>query len=518
MQLAEFRNEPLSDFKGNPAYHRRMEYALDEVRNELGREYDLVISGERVSTADKIRSYNPSHPDQIVGIFSKADASLADRAVLAAADAFKSWSRTPVEKRVELLLRTATVLRERKYDFEARLVYEVGKTWPEADAEVAEAIDFAEFYAREMLRLAGSQPLPPVPGEKKYLCYLPLGVGIVIPPWNFPLAILAGLTLASIVTGNTVVLKPSSDAPSIACKFFEAMEEVGLPPGVVNFLACPGRTVGDGLVSHPRTRFVAFTGSKEVGLHINKQAARTSPGQIGIKRVIAEMGGKNAIIVDSDANLDEAVEGVMASAFGYQGQKCSACSRVIVATPVYGIFLEKLLQRLEQITVGPAERPENYMGPVINAQAKKSILEYIEVGKKEGRLVTGGAAPGEGYFIRPTVIVDVPPTARIAQEEIFGPVLAAIVAENYEQALAIANNTEYGLTGAVYTRDRRKLEKAAEEFFVGNLYFNRKCTGALVGSHPFGGFNMSGTDSKAGGHDYLLLFTQAKAVSENILI
>jgi 1-pyrroline-5-carboxylate dehydrogenase len=451
-------------------------------------------------------------------VLSKADASLADRAILAADDAFKSWSRTPVEKRVELLLRTARILRERKYYFEARLVYEVGKTWPEADAEVAEAIDFAEFYAREMLRLAGPQPLPPIPGERNYLRYLPLGVGIVIPPWNFPLAILAGLTLASIVTGNTVVLKPSSDAPSIACKFLEAMEEAGLPPGVINFLPCPGRTVGDVLVDHPRTRFVAFTGSKEVGLHINKRAARTAPGQIGIKRVIAEMGGKNAIIVDSDANLDEAVEGVLASAFGYQGQKCSACSRVIMTTTVYGIFLDKLLHRLEQITVGPAERPENYMGPVINAQAKKSILEYIEVGKKEGRLVTGGAVPGGGYFIRPTVIVDVPPTARIAQEEIFGPVLAAIVAENYDQALAIANNTEYGLTGAVYTRDRHKLEKAAEEFFVGNLYFNRKCTGAVVGSHPFGGFNMSGTDSKAGGHDYLLLFTQAKAVSENILI
>ena len=518
MQLPEFRNEPLSDFKGNPAYRRRMEYALDEVRDELGHEYDLVIGGERVSTTDKLRSYNPSHPNQIVGVLSKADASLADRAILAADDAFKSWSRTPVEKRVELLLRTARILRERKYYFEARLVYEVGKTWPEADAEAAEAIDFAEFYAREMLRLAGPQPLPPIPGERNYLRYLPLGVGIVIPPWNFPLAILAGLTLASIVTGNTVVLKPSSDAPSIACKFLEAMEEAGLPPGVINFLPCPGRTVGDVLVDHPRTRFVAFTGSKEVGLHINKRAARTAPGQIGIKRVIAEMGGKNAIIVDSDANLDEAVEGVLASAFGYQGQKCSACSRVIMTTTVYGIFLDKLLHRLEQITVGPAERPENYMGPVINAQAKKSILEYIEVGKKEGRLVTGGAVPGGGYFIRPTVIVDVPPTARIAQEEIFGPVLAAIVAENYDQALAIANNTEYGLTGAVYTRDRHKLEKAAEEFFVGNLYFNRKCTGAVVGSHPFGGFNMSGTDSKAGGHDYLLLFTQAKAVSENILI
>jgi 1-pyrroline-5-carboxylate dehydrogenase len=516
MQLPEFRNEPLSDFKGNPSYRRRMEYALDEVRDELGREYALVIGGERIGTTDKFRSYNPSYPGQIVGVFSQADAALAERAILAADDAFKSWSCTTVERRVELLLRTAKLLRERKYYFEARLVYEVGKTWPEADADVAEAIDFAEFYAREMLRLGGPQPLPPVPGERNYLRYLPLGVGIVIPPWNFPLAILAGMTLASIVAGNTVVLKPSSDAPTIACKFFETLEEAGLPPGVVNFLPGPGRTVGDVLVDHPRTRFVAFTGSKEVGLHINERAARTSPRQIGIKRVIAEMGGKNAIIVDSEADLEEAVEGVLASAFGYQGQKCSACSRAIVSFTVYGIFLKKLLRRVEQITVGPAERPENYMGPVINAQAKKSILEYIEVGKKEGRLLAGGEAPGDGYFIRPTVFVDVPPTARIAQEEIFGPVLAVIVAENFDEALAIANNTEYGLTGSVYTQDRHKLEKAAEEFHVGNLYFNRKSTGALVGGHPFGGFNMSGTDSKAGGHDYLLLFTQAKAVSETI--
>jgi 1-pyrroline-5-carboxylate dehydrogenase len=516
MQLSEFRNEPLNDFKGNPSDRRRMEYALDEVRDELGRGHDLVIGGERVSTTDKFRSYNPSYPDQVVGVFSQADAALADRAIRAADDAFPSWSRTPVETRVELLLRTAKMLRDRKYYFAARLVYEVGKTWPEADADVAEAIDFAEYYAREMLRLAGPDPLTPVPGERNYLRYLPLGVGIVIPPWNFPLAILAGMTLASIVTGNTVVLKPSSDAPGIACKFFEAMEEAGLPPGVVNLLPGAGKTVGDALVGHPRVRFVAFTGSKEVGLHINERAARTAPGQIGIKRVIAEMGGKNAIIVDSEADLEQAVEGVLASAFGYQGQKCSACSRAIVLSTVYGVFLDKLLYRVEQIMVGPAERPENYMGPVINAQAKKSILEYIEVGKKEGRLLAGGEAPGEGYFIRPTVIVDVPPTARIAQEEIFGPVLAVMPAENFDQALAIANNTEYGLTGSVYTQDRHKLMKAAEEFFVGNLYFNRKCTGALVGGHPFGGFNMSGTDSKAGGYDYLLLFTQAKAVSETV--
>ncbi len=516
MALPEFKNEPLSDFK-SPAHRRRMEYALDEIREELGREYPLVIGGERINTPDKLHSYNPSHPEQVVGIFSKADAALADGAVNAAAEAFKTWSRTPAQKRVDLLLKTSKILLDRKYYYEARLVYEVGKTWPEADADVAEAIDFIEFYARAMLRLAGPQPLTPVAGEKNHLRYIPLGVGIVIPPWNFPLAILVGMTMAAVVTGNTVVMKPSSDAPAIAYKFFEALEEAGMPPGVVNFLPAPGGVVGDVLVGHPRTRFVAFTGSKDVGLHINELAAKTAPGQIWVKRVIAEMGGKDSIVVDSDVNLDEAVDGVVASAFGYQGQKCSACSRAIVVGQVYDEFLKKLRERVEKITVGPSEQPDNYMGPVINARARKSILEYIEVGKKEGRLITGGGEqPGGGHFIPPTVIADVSPKARIAQEEIFGPVLAVIRAENFDSAMAIANNTDYGLTGAVYTRDRRKLENATEEFFVGNLYLNRKCTGALVGAHPFGGFNMSGTDSKAGGNDYLLLFTQAKTVSEKL--
>ncbi len=518
MPLPEFKNEPLSDFKNNLAHRRRMQYALDEIREELGREHDLVIGGERIKTPDKLCSYNPSHPDQVVGVFSQANAALADRAVLGAEEAFKTWSRTPVQKRVDLLLKTSKILLDRKYYYEARLVYEVGKTWPEADADVAEAIDFLEFYARSMLRLATPKPLTPVADERNQLRYLPLGVGIVIPPWNFPLAIMVGMTAASIVTGNTVVLKPSSDAPAIAYKFFEALEEAGMPPGVVNFLPCPGGVVGDALVGHPRTRFVAFTGSKDVGLHINELAAKTVPGQIWVKRVIAEMGGKDSIVVDSDADLDEAVEGVVSSAFGYQGQKCSACSRAIVVAPVYDLFLQKLQKRVEQITVGPAERPENYMGPVINAKAKNSILQYIEIGKSEGRIITGsGESAGTGHYIQPTVIADVAPTARIAQEEIFGPVLAVLRAGNFEEALAIANNTIYGLTGAVYTNDRRKLDKAAEEFFVGNLYLNRKCTGALVGAHPFGGFNMSGTDSKAGGHDYLLLFTQAKAVSERMI-
>jgi 1-pyrroline-5-carboxylate dehydrogenase len=490
---------------------------VEEVEQELGREYDLVIGGERIKTAEKLCSLNPAKPDQVVGAFSKGTAELAERAIQAADEAFRTWSRTPAERRVDLLVRTAKILRDRKYIYAAWMVYEVGKSWAEADADVAEAIDFCEFYSREMLRLAGPQPLTPVAGEKNYLRYIPLGVGVVIPPWNFPLAILVGMTAASIVAGNTVVLKPSSDSPLIGYKFFEALVEAGMPPGVVNFLPGAGATVGDVLVAHPRTRFVAFTGSKEVGLGINELAAKTAPGQLWVKRVIAEMGGKDSIVVDSETDLDAAVEGVAVSAFGYQGQKCSACSRAIVVEKVYDAFLEKLKWRVERIRVGSPADPATYMGPVINAKAKKSILNYIETGKREGRLVAGGGEiAGPGHFLQPTVIADVPPNAHIAQEEIFGPVLAVIKARNFEEALEIANNTEYGLTGAVYTKDPQKLEAAAENFFVGNLYLNRKCTGALVGAHPFGGFNMSGTDSKAGGRDYLLLFTQAKAISEKV--
>ncbi len=515
MQLPSFKNEPLSDFKGNPEHFRRMKEALEDVKKELGARYPAVIGSERIETKETFHSYNPSDKAQVVGTFSKGDPGLAALAVEKAEKAFESWSRTPAETRAKLLISAAKILRDRKFHFAAWMVYEVGKSWAEADADVAEAIDFCEFYAREMMRLAGRQPITPVPGERNRLEYIPLGVGIVIPPWNFPLAILVGMTTASIVAGNTVVLKPSSDSPTIGYKFFEALEEAGMPAGVVNFLPGPGSTVGDALVAHPRTRYIAFTGSKEVGLHINELAAKPQPGQIWIKRVIAEMGGKDSIIVDSETDLESAVEGVASSAFGYQGQKCSACSRAIVVETVYEPFLEKLKERVEAIKVGDPADPETYMGPVINSRAKESILEYIRVGKAEGRLVAGGKeASGPGHLIAPTVIADVSPEGRISQEEIFGPVLAVLKAADFDEALRIANNTEYGLTGAVYTKNRAKIEKAAERFHVGNLYFNRKCTGALVGGHPFGGFNMSGTDSKAGGRDYLLLFTQAKSISE----
>jgi len=512
----EFRNEPLTDFS-KPENRTAMQAAIDKVRGQLGREYDILIGGERIRTPEKFRSYNPSRKTEVVGVFQKGTPELATQAVEAAFEAFQRWERVPATWRAEILFRAGSLLRERKFEMAAWMVFEVGKNWAEADADVAETIDFCEFYGGEMLRLAGPQPLALVAGEANELRYVPLGVGAVIPPWNFPLAILAGMTTASWVAGNTVVLKPSSDSPAVGAQFMAILEEAGLPAGVVNFLTGSGGTVGNTLVTHPKTRFVAFTGSKEVGLHINELAAKTPPGQIWIKRVVAEMGGKDSIVVDSGADLDAAAEGVFASAFGFQGQKCSACSRAIVVENIYDAFLEKLRARTEKVRIGATDDPGVYLGPVINETAMRSILNYIEIGKKEGRLIAGGKpAGGDGYFIEPTILADIPPKARISQEEIFGPVLAVLKARNFEEALAIANNTEYGLTGAVYSNSREHLEDARARFHVGNLYFNRKCTGALVGGHPFGGFNMSGTDSKAGGRDYLLLFTQAKVISEKV--
>jgi 1-pyrroline-5-carboxylate dehydrogenase len=514
--LPAFHNEPTIDFSV-PENRRKMEKALEDVRSQLGREYEIVIGGERFKTGQKLESRNPSRPGEIVGVFHKATAELANKAVETAYSFFPEWSRTPAEKRVELLLKAASIIRARKLEFDAWLVYEAGKTWPEADADVSEAIDFCEYYAREMVRLSHPPAVHQLPGEHAEVFYIPLGVGIVIPPWNFPLAILTGMTAAALVTGNTVVIKPSSDTPAIAAKFAEALKEAGFPEKSFSLLVGSGSVVGDVLVGHPKTRFISFTGSKAVGLHINELAAKTAPGQIWIKRVVAEMGGKDAIIVDREADLDAAVAGVVASAYGYQGQKCSACSRAIVHEAVYDEFLAKLKPKVEALKVGPADDPANYMGPVINAGAQKSILEYIEIGKKEGRLIAGGGpAEGDGYFIRPTVVADIDRKARVFQEEIFGPVLAVTKARSFEHAIELANDTEYGLTGAVYTKNPNKIEKARQEFFAGNLYINRKCTGAMVGVHPFGGFNMSGTDSKAGGPDYLLLFTQMKSVARKL--
>ena len=496
-----------------------MRAAIEKVRGELGREYDLVIGGKRSRTSDKIRSVNPARPAEIVGVHQKAGIEHVEPAMQAALTAFESWKNVAVTERAGLLFRTAEIIRKRKPEFNACMVLEVGKNWDEAEADTCEAIDFLEFYARLALHMAEAKPAVQLPGERDALRYIALGVGAVIPPWNFPLAIMCGMTAAAVVCGNTVVLKPSSDSPTIAAKFFEALEEAGLPPGVVNFCPGSGATFGNGLVEHTKTRFIAFTGSRDVGLDINVRAAQHRPGQLWIKRTILEMGGKDSIVVAADADLDAAVEGVAASAFGFQGQKCSACSRAIVDTTLYDKFVEKLQARVARIRIGdPAENAPS--GPVINAGALKSISEYIAIGAKEGRVIAGGKrthiGSNDGYFLEPTVIADIPPTARLAQEEIFGPVLAVIRARDFDDALAIANNTEYGLTGSIYSASPQRIERARNEFHVGNLYINRKCTGAVVGAHPFGGFNMSGTDSKAGGSDYLYLFSQAKSIAEKL--
>src|ERR1700693_3581046 len=427
-----FVNEPFYDLR-QEENARKMRAAIERVRGQLGREYDLIIGCHSVKTTDKIKSLNPSRPSQIVGIHQKAGKEHVEPAMNAALKAFASWKNTPIEERASLLFRAADLMRHRKVDYMACLVFEVGKNWAEADADISETIDFCEFYAREALRLAKTETPAQMPGEHDSLTYIPLGVGAVIPPWNFPCAIMAGMTLASIVCGNSVILKPSSDSPTIAARFIELLEEAGMPKGVVNFCPGAGGSFGDAIVSHPKTRYVAFTGSREVGLHINKSAATQAPGQIWIKRTILEMGGKDAIIVDADADIDSAVEGVAQAAFGFQGQKCSACSRAIVDERIYDKFLEQLKARVEKIQVGDVT--ENAaMGAVINEGSMKTILGYIEQGKKDGRLITGGeraTEAGEGYYIRPTVIADIPAKSKLEQEEIFGAVLAAIKARGF---------------------------------------------------------------------------------------
>ncbi len=513
-----FNNEPLTDFSV-PENVAAFRDALERVRSRLGEHYPLVIGGEEIYTEETSESTNPARPAEVVGRVSQATPELADRAVRAAAEAFERWRYVPYDERARYLFSAASRMRARRHEFSALMVLEVGKNWAEADADTAEAIDFLEFYGREMLRLGPPQPTAPCRECDNELHYIPLGVGVVISPWNFPNAIVTGLTSATIVAGNTAVLKPASLAPVTAAwvaRLFN--DELRLPPGVLNFLPGPGGAIGDALVDHPLTRFIAFTGSKEVGLRIFQRAAQMAPGQRWLKRTILEMGGKDAILVDETADLDAAAAGIVTSAFGFGGQKCSACSRVIAVADIYDELLDRIVARTRALSVGdPALGPGIEMGPVVDRNALAKHLEYIAIGREEGRLVCGGEAiPNAegGAFLQPTIFADVEPGARIAQEEIFGPVLAVITAADFEEGLAIANGTEYGLTGGVYSRRRDRLERARREFHVGNLYVNRKITGALVGVEPFGGFNMSGTDSKAGGSDYLLLFTQAKTISE----
>lgn len=518
--LPAFKNEPVSDFSV-PANREAFQRAIDLVRSQLGRKYALHIDGQDVETGDTFDSINPSRPAEVIGTFAKGRKEDAERAVAAAAKAFESWRFVLPAERVRYLTRAAAQMRRRKYEFCAWMVFEIGKSWAEAEADTAEAIDFMEYYARQMIRLSdASELLIPYPGEQNELEYIPLGVGVVIPPWNFPNAIMVGMTSAAIVAGNTVILKPASITPMIAYKFCELFWEQGLPPGVLNFVPGPGGAIGDTLVDHPQTRFIAFTGSKEVGMRIFQRAAVVQPGQKWLKRTLLEMGGKDAVLVDETADLDSAAEGIVSSAFGFQGQKCSAGSRAILVDSIYDKVTSKVVELTKKLKQGaPDTGADIHQGPVADKNAMKTIMDYIEVGTQEGKLLLGGHAvntPEGGYFIEPTIFGDVPWDARIAQEEIFGPVLAIIRAQDYDDALRIANSTEFGLTGSVYSTDRARLERARREFHVGNLYFNRKSTGAMVASHPFGGFNMSGTDSKAGGPDYLLLFTQAKSIAEKL--
>ena len=516
MMKPVFSNEALTDFS-KPEHAIAMNQAIEKVRKELGKNYPNHIGSKTIAQAETFASTNPTKKTQVIGTFPKSTLEEVDQAIVEAKKAFITWSKTKPTDRAEFLFKAASKLRERKHEFSALLSFEVGKNWNEADADTAETIDFMEFYGREMLRLAEKQPLTKISNEDNSLEYIPLGVGAVIPPWNFPLAICAGMTVASIVAGNTVILKPASDSPTIAYKFFLLMQEVGLPAGVLNFITGSGGMIGDHLVTHPDIRFISFTGSRDVGLRINEFASKHRDGQKWIKRIIAEMGGKDAIVVDDSADLEEASTAVVASAFGYQGQKCSACSRAIIHQNVYEQIIPMIVEKAKKIVVGDPIDQKTQFGPLISSSAYKKTLEYIDIAKKEGKLILGGETIGdEGYFISPTIVRDIPNSARVSKEEIFGPVLALTKASDFKEAIAFANDTDYGLTGSVFSQNAENLDYAHHEFFVGNLYFNRKTTGAFVGVHPFGGFNMSGTDSKAGGRDYLLLFTQAKLISKKL--
>jgi RHH-type proline utilization regulon transcriptional repressor/proline dehydrogenase/delta 1-pyrroline-5-carboxylate dehydrogenase len=516
--LDRFRNEPLTNFSKESA-GAEMRAALDRVKGELGEFSPLVIAGKRIETGRWIESLNPAQTSQVVGRAAAARVEDANAAVAAAKAAFPAWRDTPPRDRAELMFCTADVLRRRRFELAAWEVFETGKQWREADADVAEAIDFLEYYGREMIRLAAPRRRD-VPGEGNETFYEPRGVAVVIAPWNFPLAILTGMTAAALLTGNTAIMKPAEQSPVIAAKLMEAFEEAGVPTGVVSFLPGVGEEIGPALVEHPDVSLVVFTGSRPVGLSIQREAAEVRPEQDHIKRVITELGGKNAVIIDDDADLDEAVHGVVASAFGYAGQKCSAASRAIVLEPVYDTFVSRLVEATRSLKVGPPEDPGNFIGPVVDDDARQRILRTIEKGKGEARLAYAadvGPLAEQGNFVGPHVFADVPPTASIAQEEIFGPVLAVMKARDLDDALRIANGTKYALTGGLYSRSPATIERVRREFRVGNLYINRKITGALVDRQPFGGFKLSGTGPKAGGPDYLPQFMIARTITENTL-
>lgn len=511
-----FVNEPSLDFSQD-ANRQQMNATLVKVRKSLGKRYPLIIGGREVRASTDAASFNPARPDEVVGRVSLAGREHAEEAIREATAAWRSWRETSPRERAGYLFRAAEEMRRERFALMALEVYEVGKTWPEADGDVAEAIDYLEYYGREMLRLGKPRSLGSYPGEANEYGYEPRGIGVVISPWNFPLAIAAGMVSASIVTGNCAIFKPSGLSPVIGWKLVDIFRSVGLPPGVLQFLPGPGADVGEYLVAHPSVDFVAFTGSREVGLRIVRLAGETHAGQRSIKRVVAEMGGKNAIIVDETADLDEAVLGVLHSALSFQGQKCSACSRAIVVGNQVDRFCARLKEAMESIVIGPPEDPASFMGPVIDGAARDKIRSYIELGRAEARTVLVRNVDGEGYFVGPALFADVDPRSRLAQDEIFGPVLAVMRAADMDQAIEMANSTPYALTGGIFSRSPANIRKATAEFRVGNLYINRKITGALVGRQPFGGFGMSGVGSKAGGPDYLLQFMNTRTVSENTL-
>ena len=516
---APFTTEPSVDFN-QPDNRVAMLAALKDVESRLGQRYPIVIGGERRESGQWIRSVNPGNPDQLVGEVARATAADVEDAIAAGEQAFTNWRKMSVEGRASVLFRMAGLLRQRKLTLSAWLVYELDKAWDEAEGEVSEAIDFLEWYGRQALRLDQPVELSHLPNEVTDYRYLPLGVGSVIPPWNFPCAILTGMTMAPVAVGNTVVLKPASNTPVIGYRMFEIMEEAGVPAGVINFVPGDGSEIGDLMVEHAKVRFIAFTGSKAVGVRIFEKAAKVQPGQRWLKRVTAELGGKDAIIVDASADVAAAVEGIVTSAWGFQGQKCSACSRALVHADVYDAVVAGVVERTRQlVTVGSGVSGDATVGAVVDASQYESIRNYIEIGAAEGRLAYQGEIPAGlegGYYIPPTIYADVPRTARIACEEIFGPVLAIVRVESFDEALDIFNDSEYGLTGSVYATDRALMERARDEAEVGNLYFNRKCTGAMVGVHPFAGIKLSGTNSKAGGPDYLHNYVYAKAIGERV--
>ncbi|WP_438312128.1 L-glutamate gamma-semialdehyde dehydrogenase [Sporosarcina sp. FA9] len=514
--MIPYKHEPFTDFT---IEENKKDYlkALKQVGEYLGQDYPLIIGGERITTEGKLVSTNPANKEEVIGRVSKASRDLAEKAMNIADETFNTWRKVKPEFRADVLFKAAAIIRRRKHEFSALLTKEAGKPWNEADADTAEGIDFLEYYARQMLDLKEGVPVESRPGEYNRFDYIPLGVGVVISPWNFAFAIMAGTTAAALVTGNTVLLKPASTTPVIAYKFMEVLEEAGMPAGVVNYIPGSGSEIGDYLVDHPRTRFVSFTGSREVGTRIFERASKVNEGQIWLKRVIAEMGGKDTMVVDNDADLELAAQSIVKSAFGFSGQKCSACSRAVIHEDVYDQVVARIGELTKELTYGDPTDTANFTGPVVDQAAFDKIMGYIEIGKTEGRLIAGGVGDdSKGFFIAPTVIADLDPMARIMQEEIFGPVVALAKAKSFTEAIDIANNTDYGLTGAVITNNRFHIEQAREDFHAGNLYFNRGCTGAIVGYQPFGGFNMSGTDSKAGGPDYLQLHMQGKTTSETL--